>query len=113
MPKGTNTVFFISKSAVLSSRKVTYGRLVATLRPTKSETHRVRTTVGGDKLDYEGDCSTQCASLITTNCLLNSTISTPDARFMVLDIKDFYSGTPMSIYEYMKLPLSIIPEEII
>jgi hypothetical protein len=29
------------------------------------------------------------------------------------DIKNFYLGTPMSCYEYMRLPLNIIPHEII
>jgi hypothetical protein len=113
MPSGTNTIFFIPKSAVPKDRKVTYGRLVASLRPTKSEVHRVRVTVGGDRLDYPDNTTTHCASMTTTKCLLNSTISTPDARFMCMDLKDFYYGTPMARYEYMRLKLDIIPEEII
>ena len=32
---------------------------------------------------------------------------------MILDIKDFYYGTAMARYEYMKLSLVCIPEEII
>jgi hypothetical protein len=32
---------------------------------------------------------------------------------MTIDIKDFYYGTPMSMYEYMALPIAIIPQEII
>jgi hypothetical protein len=32
---------------------------------------------------------------------------------MVLDIKNFYYGTPMARYEYMKLPIKLIPEDII
>jgi hypothetical protein len=112
-PFGTNTIFFIKRQAVPKDRKVTYGRLVSSIRPTKAEIHRVRVTVGGDKLDYAGVTSTQCASLTTTKCHLNSTISTPDAKYMVLDIKDFYYGTPMERYEYMKLPLTLIPQEVI
>jgi hypothetical protein len=92
---------------------VTYGRLVSSIRPTKSETHHVRVTIGGDKLDYPGVTSTQCASLTTTKCHLNSTISTPNAKYIVLDIKDFYYGTPMERYKYMKLPLKLIPQEVI
>ena len=46
-------------------------------------------------------------------CLINSIISTPVARFMTLDIKDFYYGTAMARYEYMKLSLACIPDEII
>ena len=32
---------------------------------------------------------------------------------MVADIKDFYLNTEMKRYEYMKLKLDIIPEEIV
>ena len=32
---------------------------------------------------------------------------------MCTDIANFYLNNPMDIYEYMKLPLDIIPEEII
>ena len=32
---------------------------------------------------------------------------------MCCDVKNFYLGTPMSRYEYIKIPISIIPEEII
>ena len=113
MPKGTDTIFFINRNQVPSDRKVTYGRLVSTIRPNKDEVHRVRVTVGGDKLDYPGITSTQCASLTTVKCLLNSTLSTPDSKFMVLDIKKFYYGTPMERFEYMKLPLALIPDEIV
>ena len=75
--------------------------------------NRVRVTVGGDRLDFPGATTTHCASLTTTKCLLNSTISTPGARFMNLDIKDFYYGTAMTRYEYMKLALACIPDKII
>ena len=48
-----------------------------------------------------------------TKCILNSTISAPGARFVTLDIKNFYYNTPMGRYEYMKISLEILPEEII
>jgi hypothetical protein len=113
MPTGTNTIFFLPRASVPAGRVVTYGRLVSTIRPTKEEKNRVRVTVGGDKLPFPGITTTQCASLTTTKCLLNSTLSTPNAKFMTLDIKNFYYNTPMDRFEYMKLPLSLIPEEII
>ena len=113
MSTGTNTVFFISKSAIPQGRKVTYARMVASIRPTKAEVNRVRVTVGGDCLNFPGATTTHCAGLTTTKCLLNSTISTPGARFTTLDIKDFYYGTAMARYEYMKLALACIPDKII
>jgi hypothetical protein len=41
--------------------------------------------------------------------LLNSVISTPNTRFMTADLKDFYFGTPLEQYEYMCIPVSVIP----
>jgi hypothetical protein len=113
MSTGTETIYFIQKSEVPAGRQVTYGRIVASIRPQKAETHRTRLTVGGDRLDYPGNVSTPTAGLTTSKCIINSTISTPNARFLVCDLKDFYLNTPMARYEYMRLPLSIIPEEII
>jgi hypothetical protein len=113
MPSGTETVFFIKKSQVPVGRKVTYGRIVVGIRPEKKETHRTRLTVGGNLVDYPGDVSTPTADLTTTKVLLNSTISTPGARFMTGDSKNFYLNTPLDRYEYMRLSLSLLPDEII
>jgi hypothetical protein len=40
-------------------------------------------------------------------------ISTPEARFFTMDIKNIYLCTPMSRYEYMRLKLSNMPEDVI
>ena len=113
IPTGTNTVFFIPRSAIPAGRTVTYSQLVASIRPHKTETHRVRVTVGGNRLDFPGDTTTNCASLTTTKRLFNSTISTPGACFITIDIKKFYYNTPMGCYKYMKIILAILVEEII
>ena len=94
-------------------RKATYLRIVSAFRPEKDNPRRVRWTCGGDKVDYPGDVSTKTADLTTVKILLNSVISTPDARFMTCDLKDFYLGTPMERFEYMRIPLALIPQEII
>ena len=113
MPTGTNTGFFVSKASIPSDRKVTYTCMVDTIRPTKTKVNRVCVTVGGNRLDFLGATTTHYASLNTTKCLLNSTISTPDSHFMTLDTKDFYYGTAMAHYEYIKLALACIPNEIV
>ena len=77
MPTGTNTVLFIRKFNFPSGHTVMYSRLVSSIRPHKTETHRVSVTVGGDKLYFPGITTTNCASLTTTKCLLNSVVSTP------------------------------------
>jgi hypothetical protein len=72
----------------------------------------VRVTVGGDQINYPDDMSTKTSDLATVKILLHSKISTPNARFMTMDIKDFYLNTPMDIYEYIKVPLSLFPPAI-
>ena len=69
--------------------------------------------MGGDKLSYNGPTATQCGILTATKILLNSVVSTILDIFMCTDIHDFYYNTPMVDFEYMKLPLSMFPQEII
>jgi hypothetical protein len=35
------------------------------------------------------------------------------ATYMCLDIKNFYLGTPMDSFEYLHIPIKLIPQEII
>ena len=113
MPIGTNTVIFVAKTAIPQVCKVTYARMVASIGLTKAEVNSVRVTVSRDRLDFPCATTTHCAILTTKKCLLNSTISTPGACFMNLDIKDFYYGTAMARYEFMKLAVAFILDEII
>ena len=64
-------------------------------------------------MHYPGDAGTPTANLLTIKLLLNSIISTSNAKFMTMDIKDFYLNTPMARYEYMRLQLSDMPNDII
>ena len=45
--------------------------------------------------------------------MLNSVISILDARFMNIDISNFYLNTPMTRYEYLKLNICNFPDKII
>ena len=47
-----------------------------------------------------------------SNILWNSVLSTDDAKYATLDIANFYLGTPLDRYEYMKMPLDIFPQHI-
>ncbi len=64
-------------------------------------------------MHYPGNAGTPIADLLTIKLLLNSTISTPNAKFMTMDIKDFYLNTPMAQYEYMQLRIADMPEDVI
>jgi hypothetical protein len=111
----TNTIFFITHDQVPMDRQkdVMYGSFSCDLKPNKKETHRTRLTAGGDKINYPDDVRTPTADMTLVKTLFNSVISTKGAKCMMLDIKDFYLNTPMARYEYMRLKLTNIPEEII
>jgi hypothetical protein len=70
-------------------------------------------TLGGNLIDYPGEVSTRTAKLETTKCLFNSTISTPNARFCSMDITNFYLNTPMDCPEFVRIPVHLIPDEIL
>ena len=42
-------------------------------------------------------------------CLLNKVVSTEGARFMTMDVKDFYLGTDLKRKQYMKIHRRMIP----
>ncbi len=86
-----------------------YARIVVDYRPQKADPNRVRITAGGNLIAYPGELTTRMADLTTTKILWNSVISTPHAQYLCLDIKNFYLGTPMDRFEYMKMPLDIFP----
>jgi hypothetical protein len=95
-----------------ADRTTTYLRIVAALKSNKTEPKRICFTVGGNRIDYKGNVSTPTADLMTVKCLLNSVVSTNNAEFMTIDIKDFYLNTPMNRYEYMRIPVKDIPATI-
>ncbi len=47
-------------------------------------------------MHYPGNAGTSTANLLTVKLLINSTISTAGAKFMTIDIKDFYLNNPMA-----------------
>jgi hypothetical protein len=111
--QGKHTCFFLVLTNITKDHKITYGKVVCDYKPNKAETYWVRLTVGGNILDYIGDVATSTADITTFKILIDSNLSTEDAEMMTMDIKNYYLGTPLPKYEYMRLPLSIAPDEII
>ena len=75
--------------------------------------YRVRGTIGGNHISYDGETAAHTASMQLIKIFLNSVVSTPDAKFMTADIKDFYLGTPLPTTEYMRITLDHIPADVI
>ena len=112
--KGNNTIYFIKPREVPKDRKVTYANFVCTMRPEKSETHRVRITVGGDRLDAYQDVRSPAVGITDTKLHLNSTISDAKngARYSTADLKDFFLGSKMKIFQYMRVHRKYITQEV-
>ena len=108
---GINTIFFINKTDVPAERwkDEIYGRVVVNYRPEKGDPYCTRVNL----IVYPGDCGTPTVDLLIVKLLLNIVISTPDAKFMTIDIKDFYLNTPMDRFGYMKLKLSELPKDFV
>jgi hypothetical protein len=110
---GTDTCLFIKLKNIPKDRKITHGKIVCDYKPHKKEKERVRLTVGGDNLDYSGNVATSTTDITTFKILINSTLSTADAAMMMMDINNYYLGTPLPRFEYMKMLLSRFLEEIV
>ena len=113
--KGTNTIKFIRLEDIPKERRrdVTYGQFVCTVRPEKAEPNRSRFVAGGDRINYPGEVATPTADMLVAKMLFNSVVSTPGARFMTMDISNFYLMNPMKRPEYIRQKLNDIPDEII
>ncbi len=55
----------------------------------------------------------QQSDILTAKLLINSTISIPGAKFLCINLANFYLNTPMPNPKYMRLHLDIIPDKII
>jgi len=84
------------------------------IRPEKiDELNRTRLVAGGNRVHFPCNAGTPTADLLTVKLLINSIISTEGAKFMTMDIKDFYLNTPMARYEYMRLRIANMPDDVI
>ena len=86
---------------------------MAEIRLHEAETHLTQITVGGNLINFPGNVTTPTADIIMTKLIFNSVLSTKNEKFMCSDISNFYLKNTMDRYEYMKIPLGIISEEII
>ena len=113
---GTNSIFVLSHEEIRRiprDRTITYARVVVDFCPQKPDPNWVCITAGGNLIHYLGDLFTRTADLTTSKIIWNSVVSTKDARYMCLDIKYFYLGTPLEQYEYMSIPLALFPQHMI
>ena len=87
-----------------------YTSIVVDYRPQKPDFNQVRITAGGNLIKYPGELTTRTADLTTSKVSRNSVLSIQDEKYMCIDIKNFYLGTPLDRYDYMRIPLTMFPE---
>ncbi len=69
--------------------------------------------MGSYLLHYPGDCGTPTVDMITVKLNLNSVISTQNAHYCNIDLKDFYLNTTMNQPEYMHMKVSKLSPDFI
>ena len=111
--QGTITCFFIHRKKVPQGAKVTYSRIVCDIRSHKKITYIVKLTVVGYKLTFDGPVSNPTSDLTTSKLHWNTVLLTPGAKYLVVDIKNFYLKNPMSKHEYYNISLIMIHQDII
>jgi hypothetical protein len=70
-------------------------------------------TAGGNLIDYPFELTTQTANMVSSKIVRNIFISTKDACFASADIINMYHEAPLDQYEYMKMPIALLPADII
>ena len=63
-------------------------------------------------MNYPGEVATPTSDILVAKLLFNSVVSTPGAKFMTMDIPNFYLMTPLKRPEYIRVSLKDIPDEI-
>jgi hypothetical protein len=86
--KGTDTIKFIRNDQVPNDRMkdVTYGSFNCNFKPNKEEKEPTRLTAGGDRINYPDDCGTPTADMILFKILVDSLLSTPNAKCIMMKI---------------------------
>ena len=93
------------KKELQKNVKITYGNMVCDIRTTKQDVFRTRLTIGGDRLDYDGNSTSPEASLLETKLFINRTISDGKygAKCITVDLKDHFLQSELKTPQYMQL----------
>jgi hypothetical protein len=113
--KGTDTTVFIARNEIPFAwlKDIRYGCFCVNYRPKKDDPNRMRLTIGGNNVNFPGDCGTPTVDMVTVKLHLNSVISTKGACYCTIDLKDFYLMTPMTHPEYMRMKIKDLPKEFV
>ena len=111
--EGMETIKFLHYHDMPKNRRPTYAHFVCDIRPQKTEKEHTTLTGRGNLINYPDPVTTHTCNLVTFQMHINSTLSRPKQKYCSFDIKNFYLNTPMERSEYMKIQITLIPDEII
>ncbi len=100
-------------SQVIEHRTVTYAHIVIDHCPQKEDPNHKRIAVRGNLIDYPFELTTRTADMVSSKILWNSVISTKDACFAGANIKNMYLKTTLNQFQYMKIWIALLPDNII
>ena len=112
---GTNTLRPIHFNDIPGDQQgnVAHTKTVCEVRPMKEDPNQTRITIGVTSIDYPDDCGTKTGLLELVKLMINSVFSQPNAKFMTMDMGNFYLGMPLDCQEQIRIKLSTIPQEFI
>ncbi len=82
---------------------------VVDYHPQKDDPNCIHITAIGNLIMYNGELSVRTADINTVKLHWNSVMSTPNAKYMCLDIKKIYLTNALEYFEYMKMLLNLFP----
>ena len=86
---------------MLDNRVTAHMRVAADIRPHKPDPLRVRITIVGGKIELDYDVGIPTADLSTAKILINSTLSTPGAKWFGFNLVNMYLNTDLTTNEYL------------
>jgi hypothetical protein len=115
LPTTTKTIAFMSKDIIPQNRRkdITYRQIVCNYCSEKKDPNHTRINMGRNLINYLDDCGRPTSDLLTVKIMFNSGISMPNAKFMAINIKEFYIMTPMDQYKYFNMKLELFLPDII
>ncbi len=113
---GTDTIFVMDPKDVPNIPKnqpPTYAKVVIAYWLQKEDPYCIRITMGSNLINYPSELTTHTTDMMTAKLHWNSVLSTPNARYMCLGIRNFYLTATLDHNEYMKMPISLFPPWIV
>jgi hypothetical protein len=91
----------------------TFANPVVDYHPQKDDPNWTQITAMGNLITYDDELSVRTTDINMAKLHLNSVVSMPNAKYMCLDIKNFYLTAALEYFEYIKMPLSLFPSWIV